>query len=241
MTALKWIPKDAEPALLPDARLAMQHPNGLVAAGGRLSPDWLLHAYRHGIFPWYEEGQPILWWSPDPRAVLWPDRLHLSRSLRKTVRRARFEISSDRAFRSVVEACAEPRSYTDATWITAEMARAYTRLYRLGWAHSFEAWQNGELVGGLYGVAIGRVFFGESMFSRVSDSSKVAFAAAVPYLAQLGIELIDCQISSTHLTSLGATDIDRVRFLGLLDQLCEPVELPRPWPKSVDVPIDRCT
>ena len=174
MRSLYWISRDRRVDAFPPASDALTEPNGLLAAGGDLSPERLLAAYRKGIFPWYQEGQPILWWSPDPRAVLWPDSLKVSRSLRRSLRNRRFEVRVDTAFKLVVAGCAEPRAYGAGTWITDDMAEAYIRLHRLGWAHSFETWQDEKLVGGLYGVAIGGAFFGESMFTRVTDASKVA-------------------------------------------------------------------
>ncbi len=201
----------------------------MLAAGGDLEPDRLLNAYRRGIFPWYEEGQPILWWSPDPRAVLWPDALHVSRSLRRALRKRGFEARVDTAFDDVVAACATPRSYGGGTWITHDMATAYGRLHRLGWAHSFETWHDGSLVGGLYGVAIGKVFFGESMFTRITDASKVALVHAVQCLRERQFELIDCQIASAHTASLGARNVSRTDFLRLLAALCDPPGTPSRW------------
>ena len=205
------------PDAFPDPELALDEPNGLLAAGGDLGPRRLLCAYRRGIFPWFSEGQPILWWSPDPRAVLWPDALRTSRTLRRTQRRATFAITANTAFDRVVRECAAPRSGQDGTWITRGMAAAYGRLHRSGHAHSIECWRGTELAGGLYGIVIGRVFFGESMFSRVADASKIALA----HLCTLGFGLIDCQIPNPHLARLGAVEMTRRRFLTLLDELCE--------------------
>lgn len=204
----------------PDVGEALIEPNGLLAVGGCLSPQRLESAYRRGIFPWYGEGEPILWWSPDPRLILYPEALKVSRSLSKTLRRGEFNFSFDTRFAEVVEACAEPRAYATGTWIMPEMKRAYLQFHRLGFAHSFEAWRGGRLVGGLYGVAIGRAFFGESMFHRVSDASKAAFAFAVECLKQWGYRLIDCQVYTDHLASLGATEIPRAEFVRLLDDYC---------------------
>ncbi len=229
MSTLRWLSSaDAADRFRP-ASEALSEPNGLLAAGGDLSPERLLAAYRRGIFPWYEEGQPILWWSPDPRAVLKPDGIKVSRSLRRSINKGGFEVRIDHAFASVVAACAEPRRYTDATWITREMADAYTRLHRRGWAHSFETWREGELVGGLYGVAIGRVFFGESMFARATDASKVALVRLAEHLRARAFELIDCQVASAHVASLGATTVPRASFLALLDEHCEPPGAPERW------------
>lgn len=229
MSELSWLSAAAGPDSLPDPAAALREPNGLLAAGGSLEPDWLLTAYRRGIFPWFEQGQPILWWSPDPRTVLFPDALRVSRSLRRRLRRGEFEITADADFAGVIDACAGPRRYTDATWITAPMRAAYTRLHALGWAHSFEAWQQDELVGGLYGVAIGRAFFGESMFARRTDASKVALYHATRYLAAEGFELIDCQLPSAHLASLGSVDLPRREFLARLAELVEPAGTPGSW------------
>jgi len=194
-----------------------------------LQPARLLAAYTRGIFPWYEEGQPILWWSPDPRAVLWPDGLKVSRSLRRSLNSDRFELRVDTAFDRVVAACAEPRRYGGGTWITADVAQAYGHLHQLGWAHSFETWQDGVLVGGLYGVAIGRVYFGESMFTRVTDASKVALARTVEILRERQFALIDCQVASAHTTSLGAVTIPRAAFIRLLGELCNPPGSAQSW------------
>jgi leucyl/phenylalanyl-tRNA---protein transferase len=229
MSNIRWLAATDGPEALPAPANALRHPNGLLAAGGSLNPDWLLAAYRHGIFPWYEEGQPILWWCPDPRAVIRPAELKISRSLRRTVARERFAVTADTAFDAVIDGCAEPRRYTDATWITREMADAYKRMHTLGWAHSFEAWQKDRLVGGLYGIAIGRVFFGESMFTRERDASKVAFVHAAAFLAQHGFELIDCQVESAHLTRLGAAAMPRNAFLQAVATLCEPAGEPGLW------------
>lgn len=229
MTELCWLSADDDPNCLPDPNSALSEPNGLLAAGGSLSPEWLLASYQRGIFPWFEAGQPILWWSPDPRTVLQPDALKISRSLRKRINRCEFSVTSDCDFAGVIGACAEPRSYTDGTWITPLMQAAYCRLHAEGWAHSFEAWQDEQLVGGLYGVAIGKVFFGESMFTRQTDASKVAFHHAVRYLQVAGYELIDCQLPSQHLASLGATSVARSSFLESLRQLTTSTAQPGPW------------
>lgn len=201
----------------------------MLAAGGDLAPDRLLAAYSRGIFPWYEEGQPILWWSPDPRAVLWPKDFKISRSLRRSRDKSGYEFRVDSAFAEVVNECAQPRHYGGGTWITADVAAAYGRLHELGWAHSFETWHDGKLVGGLYGVAIGRVFFGESMFARATDASKVALARGIELLNRLDFALIDCQVASSHLATLGATTIPRREFLNLLTDLCSPAGAPKSW------------
>ncbi len=229
MTRLRWLsPADAADRF-PPPREALTEPNGLLAAGGDLTPQRLLAAYRRGIFPWYEQGQPILWWSPNPRAVLELDALKISRSLKRSINKGGFEVRIDTAFAAVVAGCAAPRRYGGSTWITAEMARAYARLHELGWAHSVESWRDGALVGGLYGVAIGRVFFGESMFARATDASKVALARLVEQLRARGFALVDCQVGSEHMRSLGAHDLPRDEFLARLDVLCEPPGTPCSW------------
>jgi leucyl/phenylalanyl-tRNA---protein transferase len=206
-------------------------PEGLIAVGGDLQPDRLLEGYRHGIFPWYSGDQPILWWSPDPRTVLFPDALHISRSLKRSLRPGLFSVTLDRCFRDVMQHCAEPRpQYPDGgTWITAEMLEAYTCLHQLGYAHSVETWKDGQLVGGLYGVALGGAFFAESMFTRVSDASKVALVSLVRQLQVWGFRLMDCQQSSPHVMALGAEAIPRREFL---DHLAVALALPKrrgPW------------
>ncbi len=189
-------------------------PEGLLAIGGDLSPERLIEAYSLGIFPWYNPGQPILWWSPDPRAVLYPRDLKISRSLRKSLRNRGFSYSVDTAFEAIIDACAEPRRYdTRESWITADMRRAYLDLHHLRVAHSVEVWRDRALVGGLYGVALGRVFFGESMFSRANDASKCALVVLAGLLIDRGYRLIDCQIESSHLASLGARLIPRRTFV----------------------------
>ncbi len=204
----------------PDVELANSEPNGLLATGGDLSVERLLSAYQQGIFPWYSEGEPILWWSPDPRSVLYPHRLKVSRSLRKEIKKQPLQITFDQAFDQVITLCAAPRRQDPNTWITNEMKQAYLRLYDAGYAHSVEAWKEDTLVGGLYGVAIGKVFFGESMFTRVPNASKIAFVYLVRQLQQWGYHFIDCQIKSQHLDSLGATDIPRRQFIAALQRYC---------------------
>jgi leucyl/phenylalanyl-tRNA--protein transferase len=205
------------PEAFPSVSRALEDPDGLLAVGGDLSPRRLLAAYRQGIFPWYSDGQPILWWSPDPRAVLYPSDIRVSRSLRKVIRQRRFQVRTDTAFEQVVQACAAPRPRQQGTWITADMAAAYATLHRYGAAHSVETWRSGALVGGLYGVVLGAVFFGESMFSLEPDASKVALVA----LASMGFRLIDCQVPSEHLTRLGAVNIPRTRFVEHLRTWCD--------------------
>lgn len=220
-----WLEASSDPAQFPDPGYALDEPNGLLAVGGDLSPARLLNAYRQGIFPWYSDGQPILWWSPNPRAVLIPDQFRIARSLRKSLRKSPFRVTFDTAFAEVIEACSEPRSNATGTWITDEMKQAYVRLHRIGFAHSVECWEDNIMVGGLYGVSLGKVFFGESMFTRRTDASKIGFAHLVEQLKEWGFGLIDCQVHSEHLTSLGAEDIPREEFLRLLDIWCDPFEL----------------
>ncbi len=205
-------------------------PDGLLAVGGDLSPERLLQAYAEGIFPWYSHGSPILWWSPDPRLVLQPTWLHVSHSLARTLRRGRYEVRADTAFRQVIRRCAsKPRAGQHGTWITAEMRLAYERLHDLGFAHSFEAWDGDRLVGGLYGVSLGAAFFGESMFADAPDASKVAFVRAVDWLSSHGVHLVDCQVRTEHLARLGAREISRRDFLDALARALEARTLRGPW------------
>jgi len=211
---------DNPEAPFPNVGMAEKDPNGLLAVGGDLSPSRLINAYRSGIFPWYSDEQPILWWSPDPRAVLFPDQLKISRSLRKTLRKQGFSVSFDQCFEQVLQACAAPRKNADGTWITTDMEAAYIALHKQQKAHSVEVWHKGKLVGGLYGVAIGQVFFGESMFSLMSDASKVGLVFLVEHLKHWDYQLIDCQVHTDHLTSLGAEEISRQRFIEHLNLWC---------------------
>lgn len=199
-------------APFPPIEKALKAPNGLLCAGGDLSPRRLLDAYAHGIFPWFSEGDPILWWTPDPRMVLYPDELKVSRSLRKSIERGTYETRFDTAFREVIAECAAPREGQSGTWIVPEMMNAYTALHEMGFVHSVESWRDGELVGGLYGMSLGRVFFGESMFARAPDASKVALVRLVLRLRAEGCRLIDCQQATRHLASLGAREIPRRVF-----------------------------
>ncbi len=226
---LYWLDPDNDTQPFPPVELALTEPDGLLAVGGSLSPERLFEAYRQGIFPWYSEGQPILWWSPDPRSVLRPERLRISRSLRKVLRRGDYTVTMDTAFPDVMAGCAAPRPGQDGTWITDEMVEAYIRLHKLGLAHSVESWFEGELAGGLYGVAIGRVFFGESMFTRRSEASKVAFVHLVRQLQHWGYELIDCQMQTPHLDSLGAELMPRREFAEHLKRLCAAPGGPAVW------------
>ncbi len=235
-----WL-NGADPQRFPDVSLALKDPDGLLAIGGDLSPARLVAAYSQGIFPWYSDGQPILWWSPDPRVVLKPQALRISRSLRKTLRQAPFQVTLDTAFPAVLDACAAPRADGDGTWITDTMMLAYLRLHELGIAHSVECWQNATLLGGLYGLALGRVFFGESMFTRTSDASKVAFVHLVRQLQRWDYVLIDCQVDSAHLRSLGAAPIARRAFITLLDHWCSrTLDAPAasvPWSLDADLAV----
>ena len=228
---LAWIRREDPPEAFPDVRLALKDPDGLLAVGGDLSPARLLYAYRHGIFPWYHEDQPILWWSPDPRAVFFPAEFQVSRSLRRRLKRGGFEVSLDSAFAEVMTACAAPRAQQPegGTWISPAMQAAYGELHRLGFAHSAEIRMEGALVGGVYGVALGRVFFGESMFSRVTDGSKIALACLARHLARHGFALLDCQVSSEHLQRLGCSLIPRGDFLALLSEHGAGESLTGPW------------
>lgn len=208
-------------------------PDGLLGLGGELSPPWLIEAYASGIFPWYSEGQPLLWWSPDPRLVLYPEWFHLSRSLRKTLRRQIFTITFDCAFPQVIRACSQPRQ-SKGTWITTKMEQAYIQLHKMGYAHSVEAWiledEKPVLAGGLYGVSLGKCFFGESMFHRYSDASKAAFAALVARLRHQAFYMIDCQMTTAHLLRFGAQEIPRHQFLAQLkSSLIQTPPCPQRW------------
>lgn len=210
------------PTALPPTTEALRSPDGLLAVGGALTPEWLLHAYRHGVFPWFSPGQPILWWTPDPRTVLLPHEFRCSKSLGQSIRNRGYETRIDTAFATVVGCCAEPRDEEGGTWITPEIAEAYQALHELGIAHSIETWHEGQLVGGLYGVGVGRVFYGESMFARARDASKVALARLVEECLARGIELIDCQMETAHLASLGAQILPRGEFEALLARHADP-------------------
>jgi leucyl/phenylalanyl-tRNA--protein transferase len=232
-----WLDPKSPTISFPDVEQAMQEPDGLLAIGGALSKEWLLHAYRRGIFPWYGPGQPILWWAPDPRLVLEPGKLHISRSLAKVIRKGRYTVTLDTAFAEVVTACAAPRRGQSGTWITPEMRVAYINLHHAGYAHSAECWYEGQLAGGLYGVTIGRIFFGESMFAQRTDASKVAFVALIRQLARWGFRLIDCQVHTDHLASLGAAPISRKAFTAILDQECSMPATVRQWRLDPDLPL----
>ncbi|HQS57233.1 MAG: leucyl/phenylalanyl-tRNA--protein transferase [Gallionellales bacterium 35-53-114] len=203
----------------PPVTQALHQPNGLLAAGGDLMPERLLDAYRQGIFPWFSAGDPILWWSPDPRMVLFPEEFKISKSLRKTLHKGKFEVRTDSAFEQVMRACALPREGQDGTWIQEEIIAAYVRLHKVGLAHSVETWMEGELVGGLYGVSLGRMFYGESMFSRKTDASKIALAHLTAQLKRWEFGMIDCQMNTPHLASMGAREISRREFILRLQEL----------------------
>jgi leucyl/phenylalanyl-tRNA--protein transferase len=232
---IPWL-RETDP--FPPPERALIDPNGLLAAGGSLNSARILDAYRRGIFPWSSAGQPLLWWSPDPRMVLYVDELRVSRSLRKRIRSGFFDIRFDTACAEVIAACAEPREDQDGTWITDEMRAAYLELHRLGFVHSVESWRGNRLVGGLYGLALGRVFFGESMFAREADASKVALVHLVAHLARTGVPLIDCQQETGHLASLGGRPIPRSRFVACLSELVHSGAPPAGWQPGPSGGID---
>ncbi len=229
-TRLTWLDPDDSTIGFPDVSLALREPNGLLAAGGDLRPERLLAAYQAGIFPWYEAGQPILWWSPDPRCVLMPGELRVARRLARQLRTTHYEVTFDRAFADVIDACAAPRRSQRGTWITAEMRDAYHVLHGMGWAHSVEVWDDLQLVGGVYGVCIGRAFFGESMFSASPNTSKMALVALTRHMLAEGIEILDCQLVSPHLLSLGAILMPRAQFINRLGQICTIPVQAADWP-----------
>lgn len=223
---IRWLaPTDPFPPLT----AALTEPNGLHAAGGDLSPKRLIAAYRRGIFPWFGSGQPILWWSPDPRMVLYPDELRVSRSLDKALRNRSYEVRYDTRFRAVMQACSEPRAGQDGTWINEQMIEGYCALHEQGIAHSVETWIDGALAGGLYGVALGRMFFGESMFTRAADASKIALVHLVRRLQHWRFGMIDCQMPTPHLRSMGAREIPRADFMRRLEELLSYEDVVGPW------------
>lgn len=232
-----WL--DPKPVLFPPSDLALDEPDGLLAIGGDLTQEWLLHAYSKGIFPWFNPDEPILWWTPDPRCVLFIDNLKIRRSLRKTLKQLAqnraYEVTLDKAFSAVMQHCSQiERTGQDGTWISEPMIKAYTQLHQAGHAHSVEVWHQGELVGGLYGTAIGKMFYGESMFSREADASKIALVAIAMQLKAWGFKLIDTQVETAHLKSMGATLISRKLFEGLLQaQIQEPFK-PCKWQFDID-------
>jgi leucyl/phenylalanyl-tRNA--protein transferase len=227
-----WLQNSDPPDAFPPVAQALVEPNGLLAAGGDLSPERILCAYRAGIFPWFESGQPILWWSPDPRCVLRPERFHVATSLRRSARSSGFELTFNRACTEVIDACAERRNGQSGTWITNEMKQAYKGLHASGWVHSVEVWQGQTLVGGIYGLASGAAFFGESMFSRVSDASKIAMMALCRVLLRQSFVLLDCQVASPHLMTLGAELMRRTEFSGLLAEVNRSPDRAAFWPNS---------
>lgn len=219
--SITWLDPSDSDAVFPSTEKALQDPEGLLAVGGNLSTTRLLKAYRNGIFPWYKEGQPILWWSPNFRGVLYTNKIKISASLRRTLRKHPWRVTFDGDFKQTITACAAPRNYSRGTWITAEMIEAYTALHRQGYAHSIELWDfRKRLIGGIYGVLIGRMFFGESMFSFQTNASKVALVYLVAHLYQWGFPMLDCQLPSKHLSSLGAETIPRIEYIKTLVPLC---------------------
>jgi leucyl/phenylalanyl-tRNA--protein transferase len=227
MLQLPWL--DPDNIAFPETTTALDSPNGLLAAGGQLTPQWLLQAYTKGIFPWFSEDEPILWWSPSPRTVIYIDQLHVSKSLAKAIRKTSFDITFDTHFAEVVSACAQARPNQEGagTWISQDILHAYTELHHLGHAHSVEVWSDGELIGGVYGIALGRMFFGESMFSFRSNSSKIALFHLVEKLKEWQYVAIDCQVHNDHLESLGAVGISRVAFESLIQEHVQ--DMPCHW------------
>ncbi|MDO9219575.1 MAG: leucyl/phenylalanyl-tRNA--protein transferase [Thiobacillus sp.] len=223
-------------SFFPRVETALTDPDGLLAMGGELSLEWLLDAYRHGIFPWFNPGEPILWWSPDPRMVLLPGDIRITRSLAKRMRNGGFELRVDTAFAEVMRACGAPREGESGTWIFPLMVAAYSRLFDAGYAHSVETWRDGVLVGGLYGVAIGRMFYGESMFSREPDASKIALVRLAQQLQQWEFGMIDCQMETAHLSSMGARTIPRAAFVARLAELVNLPHRPGPWTFEFNAP-----
>ena len=234
---LHWLDPRNPRQPFPPAQAAMRDPNGLLAIGGDLSVARLVNAYTQGVFPWYNPDEPILWWCPDPRAVLVPAHFHVSRSLARRLRRRDFAVTLDRAFAAVLDACSAPRARGRGTWLGAEMKQAYLALHQRGHAHSVEVWQHGRLAGGVYGVALGRMFYGESMFSAMDDGSKIAMHFLCRQLAAWNFALLDCQIASSHLATLGATEMPRDRFLAVLQEAVAQAG-PGRWQFDIDVPAD---
>lgn len=227
---IAWLCPDDPPESFPDVSLALKEPDGLLAAGGDLGSERLLAAYSRGIFPWFEDGQPILWWSPDPRCILWPDKLRVSRRLRQQLRNSGAELRFNKGFAAVIRACAGKRRSQQGTWITEDMIAAYEQLHREGWAHSVEIWDEHGLAGGLYGLCIGKVFFGESMFSARPNTSKIAMLGLTRHMQSVGLELLDCQVPSPHLFTLGAEFMPRTEFSALLARACDPPVSHDDWP-----------
>lgn len=228
MISIPWL--HPEDLTFPPVDSALSEPDGLLAVGGDLTPERIIAAYQKGIFPWFNPGDPILWWSPNPRTVILPEHFHISRSLNKALKKEIYRVTFDNFFEDVMRACAAPRTYADGTWISEDIIEGYTSLHRQGFAHSVEVWQGNQLVGGLYGIALGRVFFGESMFSRADNASKFGFAHLVHQLREWNFQLIDCQIANDHLFSLGATEIPREEFQKMLLKFAhEPNVYPMSW------------
>jgi len=225
-----WLSPSDAPEAFPNVADALTDPDGLLAAGGDLDPERILFAYRKGIFPWYDDGQPILWWSPDPRCILRPADLHLSRRLRRQIRSSSAELRFNQAFSDVIRACAGERKSQQGTWITGDMMAAFEQLHGEGWAHSVEIWENAQLVGGIYGLCIGRVFFGESMYSAIPNASKMALLGLTWHMQAEGLELLDCQVVSQHLMTLGASTIPRAEFTKILDRACIRPSRHERWP-----------
>jgi leucyl/phenylalanyl-tRNA--protein transferase len=232
---ISWLSEDNVD--FPSVEKALEEPNGLLAAGGDLSTKRLVNAYSKGIFPWYDDDQPILWWSPNPRAVIIPNQLHCSKSLKKTIRKSALVYTFDQAFKDVIQLCGTVREYDQGTWITEEMREAYIQLHHDGYAHSIEIWDEQKLVGGLYGVAIGKVFFGESMFSLLTNTSKIAMLAIAKHLSQCGYQLIDCQVESDHLFTMGAVLMTRANFINSLTNLVHSPTEKQPWDASDKIPV----
>lgn len=233
---IAWLAPTDPPDAFPPVGNALTEPDGLLAAGGDLSEERLLAAYVRGIFPWYEDGQPVLWWSPDPRCVLWPGQMHISRRLRQQIRNSSAEIRFNTVFSEVVTSCAGKRRSQQGTWITPAMISSFRALHDDGWAHSIEVWDHGALVGGLYGLCIGQVFFGESMFSAETNASKMALVALTNHMSEHGLALLDCQVVSPHLLTLGATMMPREEFVEFLVGACAEREPHRAWPQE-PVPV----
>ncbi len=229
---ITWLSPSDPPEAFPDVDRALAEPDGLLAAGGDLSSERLLVAYRRGIFPWYEEGQPILWWSPNPRCILRPESFHVAKRLTRQIRRSPLTVSFNSAFPQVIRACADDRASQKGTWITPQMLSAYERLHDEGWAHSIEVMDDNELVGGVYGLCIGRVFFGESMFSAQANASKIALFALTKHMLANSMPLIDCQVESPHLLTLGATMMPRAELVRTLNATCTPADKHQNWPSE---------
>ena len=235
-----WLAENDAPESFPDVENALSEPDGLLAAGGDLIPARLLSAYTRGIVPWYGEGQPVVWGSPDARCVLWPAELHVSRRLRQQMRNSNADVRFNQAFSKVVRQCAGERRSQQGTWITADMMQAYELLHRDGWAHSIEIWDDGNLAGGLYGICIGKVFFGESMFSSTPNTSKMAMLGLARHMVSAHLELIDCQVVSRHLVTLGARLMPRTEFSAYLERACNPPDRHEDWPREPIPVADLC-